>query len=257
MSTRVERRRDRHEADLDLGGLGAVALEVPEVDEPGGRLPRRHLAPVPLLAVASCARRSGRRPGPPARSAGSARRWRCGPPATSGRCASVQVVERVVLRSRRPRTTGGAARSSRCARRPPGRIGFASAGVLGHQAEPGRRIAPDRPRGSGAPSSGRARRARRSVACRPPLLHQTGFLEQAEVPRHRGPADRHRLGEARRPSARRRPAARRIDRRWGSPSASNGSVVAVPERAIRNIGVTVTRGLRAGSRRDLGVVIAQ
>src|SRR5579862_5008031 len=40
-----------HEADLDLGRIRAVAVEVPGVGQPGGWLPDRHLAPVMLDAV--------------------------------------------------------------------------------------------------------------------------------------------------------------------------------------------------------------
>src|SRR6478672_5689053 len=38
----------RLEADLDLGGVGAVPAEVPQVAEPARRLPDGHLAPVVL-----------------------------------------------------------------------------------------------------------------------------------------------------------------------------------------------------------------
>src|SRR5579862_3055739 len=40
-----------HEADLDLGRIRAVAVEVPGVGQPGGWLPDRHLAPVMLDAA--------------------------------------------------------------------------------------------------------------------------------------------------------------------------------------------------------------
>ena len=37
-------------ADLDARGVLAVLAQVPEVDEPGRRLPRQHLSPLVLLA---------------------------------------------------------------------------------------------------------------------------------------------------------------------------------------------------------------
>src|SRR5688572_31935636 len=40
----------RDEADLDLGGVRAVTLEMPGVDEPMRWLPQGHLAPVVLVA---------------------------------------------------------------------------------------------------------------------------------------------------------------------------------------------------------------
>ena len=40
------------EADVDLGRVGAVTAEVPQVGEPARRIPDRHLAPVVLGAVA-------------------------------------------------------------------------------------------------------------------------------------------------------------------------------------------------------------
>ena len=172
----------RQEPDLDLGRVGAVAAEVPQVDESARRLPDRDLAPLVLDA--------GRRP--------------LEDPATGPRLeddsqsglAGHRVVGRPPLRDARRsrrRTRGRPGRPPRrragSARSPVGRR------VLGDEPEPRRRLAPDPL--EVAPDLVDPLVVESVDPPRPArfLDDEPRLLEQAQVARDRRPADRQRVGE--------------------------------------------------------------
>ena len=174
------------EADLHLGGVGAVPAEVPQVGQPGRRLPHDHLAPLvlgpvggPLVDPAAHAALQDNRLGAPGhRVIGRPPGADAGGPDGEGVAGGAGHVEGHAQRSGHPAFSGGA-----------------GVFVLGHQPEALGGVAPDLLQ----VLLDRAQPLVPQVvdpAGAPGLLRdQAGLLQQPQVPGHRGTADRQRGGD--------------------------------------------------------------
>ena len=237
-------RRPIDELDLDLGRVRPIASQVPEVAEAVRRLPDRHLAPVVLGAARASARRSGRRGAARGRPSCRPRPTRCDRRATTesiravqtsnawsaGQSTSKREPDRLDHRGR----VRGRVRRQQARNAPPPRPRPA-------RGRPGRPRCPRR----GAGRSGASRRAPRRT--RPARFSSLRWRETAG--RLIGSASASSWTD--RPPE---PSSSTIARRFGSPSASNGSPASVGGGApIVGLGPTRALGARlepAGELRE-------
>src|SRR5580704_14767125 len=157
----------RVEADLDLGGVGFIAAEVPEIGQPGGGLPHGDLAPLVFGPVGGAF-------------VDPAARTRCGPAAT----------RRPGPRSRSgTHARPGRPRRRRCA------AGWSWLGVLRVEAEAAGGAAPDLLQVGLDRAQAFLLQVVDAAGALRVFGHQARLFEQAQVTGDRGAADRQRRGD--------------------------------------------------------------